>query len=59
MKYQIYTDTLGEYRWRFRAANHEIIAVSSEGYKNKSDCQHGIDLVKSSSSAPVEDLTTA
>jgi Domain of unknown function (DUF1508) len=29
-----------------RAANGKIIADSGEGYVSKSDCQHGIELVK-------------
>ena len=38
----------GLWYWRLRAANHETIA-HGEGYRNKSDCQHAIDLVKSTS----------
>ena len=44
--FQIYRDNTGEYRWRMRADNYEIIADSGEGYVNKSDCEHGIELVK-------------
>ena len=36
--------------------DREIIAVSSEGYVNKSDCLHGIELVKGSADAPVEEV---
>ncbi len=54
MKYVVYKDSVSEWRWRFKAANGETIAVSSEGYVNKSDCLHGIKLVKSSADAPVE-----
>lgn len=45
-KFQVYKDKAGEYRWRLRADNNEPIADSSEGYKAKADCKHGIDLVK-------------
>ncbi len=45
-KFQLFKDKKGEYRWRLRADNNEIIADSAEGYVNKSDCKHGIDLVK-------------
>lgn len=55
MRYQMYQDAANEWRWRLRAANHEIIATSGEGYKNKSDCRHAIDLVKGSANAPVEE----
>ena len=45
-KFQIYQDRKGEYRWRLRARNGEIIADSNEGYSRKASCKHGIDLVK-------------
>lgn len=35
-----------DYRWRLVADNGRIIADSGEGYRNKADCQHGINLVK-------------
>ena len=58
-KFTIYKDNAGEFRWRFRANNNEIVADSSEGYRNKADCRHGIDIVKEQSpTAPVEDTTT-
>lgn len=34
-----------DWRWRLRAANHEIIAAG-EGYANKEDCLHAIALVQ-------------
>jgi uncharacterized protein YegP (UPF0339 family) len=45
-KFQIYKSSNGEFRWRFRADNGNIIAIASEGYVKKSDCAHAIDLVK-------------
>lgn len=53
MAYYIYLDRAGEYRWQLQAVNHRIIADSGEGYRNKSDCLAAIQLVKSSSPAPV------
>ena len=44
-KFEIYTDKSGEYRFRLKAKNGEIIAVS-EGYKTKNSCENGIDSVK-------------
>lgn len=38
MKFQIYKDKAGEYRWRLVAHNGKIVGDSGEGYKNKSDC---------------------
>ena len=44
MYFQKYREVL-QWRWRLRAANHEIIA-SGESYWNESDCDHAIALVK-------------
>ncbi len=44
-KYEIYTDKAGEFRFRLKARNGEIIAVS-EGYKAKASCLNGIESVK-------------
>lgn len=33
------------YRWRLRAANHEIIAMG-ENYKHYRDCMHAIELLQ-------------
>lgn len=52
MKYTVYKDTQGSWRWRLQAANNEIIA-SGEAYSNKADCLAAIKLVKSSTNAPV------
>jgi uncharacterized protein YegP (UPF0339 family) len=47
----------GKWRWRLKAANHEIIAVG-EGYANKRDCLHAIGLLKgTNASTPVRDLS--
>ena len=54
MYFQVYRDNAGEWRWRLRAANHEPIA-SGEGYRNKSDCLHAVNLVKQSANAPVRE----
>lgn len=54
-RYTMYTDHADEWRWRYKAANGEIISVSSEGYKKKADCRHGIDLMKASTNDPVDE----
>ena len=58
MKYEMYKDAQNEWRWRLLASNGKIIADSGEGYFNKDDCRHGIDLVKSSTNVPVYDSET-
>lgn len=44
-KFEMYTDKSGEYRFRLKARNGEIIATS-EGYKSKDSCENGIESVK-------------
>jgi len=46
MKFHVYKDTAGEWRWRLKAAKGKIIADSGEGYKSKQSCKEGIELVK-------------
>ncbi len=44
-KFEVYTDKAGEYRFRLKATNGQIIAVS-EGYKAIAGCMNGIESVK-------------
>ena len=44
-KFEVYTDKRGEFRFRLKATNGEIIAVS-EGYKALDGCLNGVDSVK-------------
>jgi uncharacterized protein YegP (UPF0339 family) len=39
MKVIIYKDERGEWRWRVRAKNGNILADSGEGYATKSSCR--------------------
>ncbi|HYE28342.1 MAG TPA: DUF1508 domain-containing protein [Allosphingosinicella sp.] len=51
--YWIYRDSRGEWRWRYDASNGRTIAVSSEGYVRKVDCERGIEIMKASSNSEV------
>ena len=44
-KFEIYADKAGEFRFRLKARNGEIIAVS-EGYVNKPNCENGVESVR-------------
>lgn len=44
-KFEIYTDKAGEFRFRLKVTNGQIIAVS-EGYKAMAGCKNGIESVK-------------
>ncbi len=39
--FSYYQDEAGEWRWRLKDGNHEIVSDSGEGYKNKSNCESG------------------
>lgn len=44
-KFEVYNDKSGEYRFRLRARNGQIIAVS-QAYKSREGCMKGIESVK-------------
>ena len=52
-KFEMYTDKAGEFRFRLKARNGEVIAVS-EGYKAKASCENGIEsVIKNAADAEV------
>ncbi|TAJ45763.1 YegP family protein [Methanofollis fontis] len=44
-KFEVYHDKGGEFRFRLKASNGQIIAVS-QGYKSRESCLKGIESVK-------------
>ncbi len=38
-RWEFYQDGKGDWRWRRIAANGKEVGASTEGYKNKSDCE--------------------
>ncbi len=44
-KFEVYQDKAGEFRFRLKAVNGQIIAVG-EGYKSKAGCLNGIESIK-------------
>jgi len=56
-KFELYKSSNGEYRFRLKAGNGEIIATS-EGYASKASAKNGIESVKSNAAgAAVDDQT--
>lgn len=56
-KFELYKDKADKYRFRLKAANGEIIAVS-EAYNQKASAENGIDSVRrNAQTATVTDLT--
>ena len=45
MSFEVYKDKAGEWRWRLKSANGQIIATG-EGYKDKTVCEDAIASVK-------------
>ena len=55
-KFEVYQDKAGEYRFRLKARNGEIIATS-EGYAAKASCLNGVESVKNNApEAEVEEI---
>jgi uncharacterized protein len=44
-KFELYKDKAGEFRFRLKAGNGQVIAVS-EGYSSKASAMNGIESVK-------------
>lgn len=54
-KFEAYVDKAGEYRFRLKASNGQIIATS-EGYKAMASCLNGIESVrKNAADSTIED----
>lgn len=44
-KFEVYRDAAGQFRFRLKAQNGEIV-LASEGYTAKASCEHGISSVR-------------
>lgn len=55
-KFEVYKDKAGEFRFRLKATNGQIIATG-EGYKALASCMNGIESVKKN--APDAEITEA
>jgi uncharacterized protein len=55
-KYEVFTDIASKFRFNLSAPNGEIIAAS-EAYETKQGCMNGIEAVKNSCNAKIDDLT--
>lgn len=49
-KFEVYKDAKGEFRFRLKAANGEVIAVG-ESYTTKQACLNGIESIKKNAPA--------
>ncbi len=53
----IYRDRKKQWRWNFRANNHKIIAVGSEGYKRRRSVLNALRMFRALPYVKVLDLT--
>ncbi|TDO50766.1 hypothetical protein EV643_104264 [Kribbella sp. VKM Ac-2527] len=58
-KFELYKDKSGEFRFRLKAGNGEVIATSSESYESKARALNGIESIKKNAAeANVDDQTS-
>ena len=56
-KFEMYQDRSGDFRWRLKSSNGQVIATGGQGYKDKRDCRGAIDSVKRAvADAPIEEV---
>jgi uncharacterized protein YegP (UPF0339 family) len=56
-KFEVYKDKGGEYRWRLKSGNGQVIATGGEGYTSKAGVENGIAAVKRDApAAPVAEV---
>ena len=49
--FEIFEDKAGEWRWRLRASNGELVAVSEQGFSSKSGVVRSLDVVRRNAAA--------
>jgi uncharacterized protein YegP (UPF0339 family) len=57
MRFELYREAKGDWRWRLRTRNGDVVADSAAGYRNREDCERGIAIVKACSLSPIADMT--
>jgi large conductance mechanosensitive channel protein len=55
-KYEVYQDSTGKFRFRLRAGNGQIVA-KSQSYQEKDACLNGVEVIRTSCDAEIEDET--
>ncbi|MBX3311450.1 MAG: DUF1508 domain-containing protein [Microbacteriaceae bacterium] len=55
-KWELYTDKGGEYRFRLKASNGQVIALASEGYTTKAAALNGIESIRKNAGSDIEEL---
>ncbi len=50
-KFELYSDAKGEYRWRLKASNGQVVATGGQGYASERSAREGIASVKKNAAA--------
>jgi uncharacterized protein YegP (UPF0339 family) len=57
LTYEVYQDNKGDYRWRAKSSNGQIVSASGSAYKTKSEGEQAADIVKKGAAkATVEEI---
>lgn len=56
MYFEVYKDKRGEYRWRLKSGNHQVVATPGEGFTTKQSCMKNIDVVKGCANAEIKEI---
>lgn len=46
LNFETYQDKGGDYRWRAKSSNGQVVASSPSSYKTKADCDGAVDMIK-------------
>lgn len=46
MKFEVYADSGGKYRWRLRASNGQVVATSGESFASKANAKAAAENIK-------------
>lgn len=58
-KIEVFQDRKGEFRWRRKAGNSQVISTGAEGYVRKRDVMHGLKIANADyKSVRIDDLTS-
>jgi uncharacterized protein YegP (UPF0339 family) len=55
LNYEVYQDNGGDYRWRAKSSNGQVVGASASGYKTKADCDSAVDVVKKGAAKATEE----
>lgn len=47
MRFEVYPDKSGQWRWRLKARNGRIVADGAEGYTRRADCYKAVERINS------------